>query len=101
MTAQASLFDSLPTRGRTRRTDPATSHMAAQLTGKVDRDCYMHLKVTGRSFTPDELAAELHCYAPSVVTAISRLAKDGFIVRVGQGLSARGRPCGKYRAADV
>lgn len=96
------LFDAVPTRPylATRTTDPEPSIEAArQLTGKVDRDCWMHLKVTGRHMTCDQIAAELGYYPPTVTSAVSRLVRDGFVVRSGDGLSARGNKCGTYRSA--
>jgi hypothetical protein len=83
-----------------RRTDPATSVEAAkQLTGKIDRAMYFHLKVTGKAYTTDELAKELGFYPDSVSTAMSRLVRDGYAVRVGDGRSSRGRECGLFRVA--
>jgi hypothetical protein len=81
-----------------RLNDPQTSVEAAkQLTGKVDRAVLFHFRCTGRTFTDDQLCAELpEHYAASIKSARSRLTKSGLLRRVGTGVSARGCAAGIY-----
>lgn len=88
--------------GRVRATDRATSVDAARsVTGEIDTLALAFLRAHKGAFTSDEIATIIDRHPPSVVTAISRLSRQGHVVAAGEGTSLRGRRCTTWRAVEV
>jgi hypothetical protein len=86
---EPTLFD---TRGLARRTDPQTSHDAADTIGDQAERAIRRLYAIPRHLTDDEICDLLpELYPPTVKSARSRLTKAGFLVGWGTEPSARGR----------
>jgi hypothetical protein len=95
-TTQATLFDA-PAAGRSRATDPETSHTARQRSTQELERQIVALVVASPGMTDDEIAAHFtQHHAPSVKSARSRTA----LIDSGETrLSNRGRPMIVWAAA--
>lgn len=82
-----------------RRTDPATSHAAAETVrpGKTEAAILAVARIAG-PLTDDELCHRLPgLYGPTVKTARSRLSKQGLLVPDGVRMSCRQREMTVWR----
>lgn len=84
-----------------RRSDRDTSWAAAEsVTPKRTEVLIVAAFARGEHLTADEVCARLpQHHAPTVKSALSRVVDLGVIVAEGEGTSARGRRCTKYRLA--
>lgn len=85
-----------------RAADPPTSHRAAasiERTASATELAIVEVLRTG-SMTTDEVADVLEKHAPTIGTAISRLAKRGLVRPIGERMSKRGRPASVWHLVD-
>ena len=83
--------------------DPPTSHKAAvsvERTSSSTELAIVDVLRTG-SMTTDEVATIMERHAPTIGTAISRLAKRGIVRPIGERMSKRGRPASVWHLVDA